>query len=592
MELRSNGNNWGLNFMRNISDQTTTLVMIYGCNQSVRMNFQTGNYSYTVMAIPKDYVNNFVFSKTLGFGLVNFVNLVNHIGFPCELLTQERAIDLGASDKWMESDTTYSDMTGKRVESLNMEDYDYVYIPANGSSKFPYYTFCLLRTLYYCNQYIADVINAAIKIGIEKITAKDFLELLRTNGIHGSNHVLPPPGSYQMVIHPQLEEILRDPTCIEMIGQMSFVIPKDFEKVDFDNFHRIPLSHSKLSATKRDEIIKGLHFTVAMGGDNYYFVPKVEGGNYQVIQKKAFMYAMSQVKQTGYTTQKVNAPFQIFSPIYEEIMKKPVMTAARVLSRHPSHKVFRKNKELTFPAPVLIRLGSTTVVPKDSYAVEINSIPAIKTSANKLLMKQAFDKAGVPTAEWYILRDGLFVKQGPNASGEGVMPEELPFPMVVKNIFGSRGEGNTKVDNIEELNAALRTVQNSSNYIFEKFYNYAKEYRIHVSEFGPFLVWRKVRRSDVPQEKRWYFNSETCNWLSPGNSSFDMPVNMDYAYKAAVAALKAVGLTIGGVDLRIQSKGASPKFIVVEINSACAQAEQTSEAYIQEFQKIVNENIG
>ena len=58
--------------------------------------------------------------------------------------------------------------------------------------------------------------------------------------------------------------------------------------------------------------------------------------------------------------------------------------------------------------------------------------------------------------------------------------------------------------------------------------------------------------------------------------------------KSTDTTLKAVGLDIGGCDVRIQSnKNDNPKFIVVEINSACSQGEITSQEYIKAFRDIV-----
>lgn len=586
MGLTYNNNNWGFNFMKKRSDKNLQKIMIFGCNQQVRMNFQTGTYEFTIMAIPRDYVNGYIFSKTPGFGLINFVSLINSFGFTCEYLSREQAEKLGV-DTRLNSSNSYNDIKGNSVRTIDLDDYEYVYIPALGNSKLPYYTFCALRILYYTNENTVTVLKSMIKQGIETVTAKDFLSLCLAYHISGSNHVVPPTGSVKNEINPCIDAILRDDTARSAISQATFVIPAELAKVNFDDFYKYPKPYRLVPTDVRRDIEKGLFYLMSESNESYYYIPKVAGKTYVAAGPKTLIVTSIKCKSgySGGTT--VNCC--IYRTPYEEVMKKPVMTMARVLSRHPSHNVFRKNPQLTFPAPVLIRLGSTTVVPAGKYAVEINSIPSIQTSANKFLMKRAFDAHNVPTADWYLLQDGLFVLQ--NGNNSGILPEELPFPIIMKNIFGSRGEGNTKVDNVEQLNAAIKKAVNLKNYIFEKFYNYAKEYRIHVSESGPFLVWRKLRRAEVPQEKRWFFNSETCNWISPANKSFDMPVNMDYVYKTAVQALRAVGLTIGGVDLRIQSKGASPKFIVVEINSACAQAEQTSEAYIREFQNIVNANL-
>ena len=50
----------------------------------------------------------------------------------------------------------------------------------------------------------------------------------------------------------------------------------------------------------------------------------------------------------------------------------------------------------------------------------------------------------------------------------------IQFPIIAKNIMGSRGTGNYKIDTVEELTRWSRN-RTITNYIFEKFKNFAKE---------------------------------------------------------------------------------------------------------------------
>ena len=133
-----------------------------------------------------------------------------------------------------------------------------------------------------------------------------------------------------------------------------------------------------------------------------------------------------------------------------------------------------------------------------------------------------------------------------------------------------------------------------SKYIFEKYYNYNREYRLHVSENGCFYTCRKMLKTEAPQEARWYRNDEHCVWILEDNESFDKPVNWDKVVEESVKSLKAVGLDFGAVDLRIQSSKKAngevrdePKFIVVEINSAPSFGDKTTEKYIEELPKLL-----
>lgn len=251
-----------------------------------------------------------------------------------------------------------------------------------------------------------------------------------------------------------------------------------------------------------------------------------------------------------------------------------------IRSRHPSHDVFRRRFKSR--KNVLIRLGSTRIY-KKKYDLEINSIEAIENSSNKHRMKTLFTKNGVITATWvdnphYIIDN-----------------DQFDFPIIAKNIYGSRGTGNYKIDSKEEFIEWVKSRgERISNYIFERFMNYNKEYRVHVSKNGVFLIWRKLRRLDTPSNQKWFFNNQNCNWVGETNPMFDAPNNIEEIKEECIKALNAVGLDIGACDVRVgnnqDSKGRSrkPPFVIIEINSAPSMAERTAEAYINEFNKLIN----
>ena len=293
------------------------------------------------------------------------------------------------------------------------------------------------------------------------------------------------------------------------------------------------------------------------------------------------------------------------------------MFRPRILTRHPSHSPLRRaNKAIELlPVRSVVRLGSTTEV-TDSISnggsrVEINTINAIKNSSSKLRMKRAFQDGefNVKTADWFKLdrnaEGGLLVTEGKFGS-ENMYFNETPVgirdiewdadkPIVSKSIFGSRGRGNIKHDNLEALMTWLNSGNRDlSNYIFERFYNYAREYRLHVSLNGCFYTCRKMLKRDTPEENKWFRNDENCVWILPENELFDRPSNWDSIVEQSMAALNATGLDVGAIDLRIQSATNSegevreePDFIIVEINSAPSFGEVTLTKYIEELPKLI-----
>ena len=245
---------------------------------------------------------------------------------------------------------------------------------------------------------------------------------------------------------------------------------------------------------------------------------------------------------------------------------KPKFTKFRpqIKSRHPSHSILRTNLPLT-PFKSVIRLGSTTeiydTVAHGGKRIEINTVDAIKISSNKKLMKQAFIQADVCTANMWT--DGA-LNDWANEN----------FPIVAKHIYGSRGEGNTLLHNMEQLNKWINN-KNLSNYIFEKFYNYALEYRLHVTEDGCFYTCRKALKSDTAEEESWYRNDSNCVWLLESNPQFNKPNSWNDIVEDCVKALKHIKADILSFDVRVQSatKGnGKPReyqeYILLECNSA------------------------
>src|SRR5690606_5673955 len=116
--------------------------------------------------------------------------------------------------------------------------------------------------------------------------------------------------------------------------------------------------------------------------------------------------------------------------------------------------------------------------------VELNTVEAIKTSSNKLLMKQAFDRAGASTAPW---SEANLVQQVNEESLTFSNGTTINFPIVAKAKYGSKGKGNTLIRTQEEYNS-WRQGKTMSNYIIEKFMNYGLEFRLHISADGCFYA--------------------------------------------------------------------------------------------------------
>ena len=275
--------------------------------------------------------------------------------------------------------------------------------------------------------------------------------------------------------------------------------------------------------------------------------------------------------------------------------KKYTLFRPMILSRHPSHGVLRlKHKKIAaLPYRSVIRFGSSTEV-EDSVAkggnrIEINTVNAIKISANKLLMKQKFVEAGVKTAEWL-----------PGSTGKAVVLETIGFPMVIKAHHGSKGRGNTLIKNEDDWNDWWTKNNSSSNYIFEKFMNFGHEFRLHVTEDGCFYTCRKALKQDVPEDQKWRRHDDICVWFLETNENFQKPNSWNDIVSDCVKALKAVGADLLSFDVRVQTPRDKDgnlrpyqEYILLECNSASSMDNGTGEVsvcaqkYIDEIPKII-----
>ena len=274
----------------------------------------------------------------------------------------------------------------------------------------------------------------------------------------------------------------------------------------------------------------------------------------------------------------------------KKLINKKIFTRFRpqIRSRHPSHEILRSELP-SFPFKSVIRFGSdkelADTIVKGGNRIELNSTEAIRNSADKLLMKQCFTSVGISTTRWFTTNGETMIWE----AGQDTILNlpDLPWPIVAKHRFGSRGTGNTLIYNQEELTAWLRD-KTLSNYIFEKFYSYTREYRLHVTADGCFYTCRKLLKNDAPKENKWQRHDDNCIWAVESNESFDKPSNWNTIITDCVGALGAIGLDFGAFDVKVQSAKDSkgkirkePKYIIIEVNSAPSFGDITANKYLE-----------
>lgn len=447
------------------------------------------------------------------------------------------------------------------------------YIDNHPYSKSTYYLFCWIRHLYYYQAVVANYFHYLKEWNITEQRSK-----MRLLGFIAGQY-----GCHTVIITTQgnmlaeMDKVIKTLSSFENNNSLYslFLTLNDYDKqydrlychnsIWFESFEEmetfIQNKLKEIPPLKRTSLPSNISIN----------------GNYYVETTSELAQELPPIKQISMVKGKDIIHIHYKIPLVLKTKEIPVMKL-KVLSRHPSHDVFRNNDNLQFKVPVLFRLGSTTNVDETKYRVHINSVAAIQRSSNKLLMKQCFDGGRVPTTQW---------------TADIEQAKTFEFPIVAKHVSGSRGSGNYKLDTVEQLNNwAKRGNRTLDNYIFEKFVNTSKEYRIHVSINGVFLAWRKLRKNDTPENQKWFFNNINCNWIGQNNELFDTPKNWNEICKAAQAALQSVGLTVGAVDVRVQSnKKKNPEFYIIEINSAPSMSPITTERYITELNRIVETSL-
>ncbi len=276
---------------------------------------------------------------------------------------------------------------------------------------------------------------------------------------------------------------------------------------------------------------------------------------------------------------------------------KERLYSVRIRTKNFSAKPLRQ--EIFTPVRAIFRLGSTTmteqVFPKSFKTrkiVEINTVEAVKNSSSKFKMKACFNEYDIQQADayTYIEQTKKFKKMFTEGKDEILLLlKDLPYPMVAKKVYGFKAKGMLLIKTSKEMEVILKETK-LNGYFFEKFYNYAREYRLHVTKDGYFLAWRKLRKTDSTE--RWFFNDSNCNWVSEEHQLFNRPKIWDKIVTDSVKALKAVGLDIGAVDVRVNtSVKTDQQYIICEINSAPALGDVGLEHYRKTIKHLITEKI-
>lgn len=241
-------------------------------------------------------------------------------------------------------------------------------------------------------------------------------------------------------------------------------------------------------------------------------------------------------------------------------------------------------RELTFPVKVIYRMGSqtpTSAITKQTNVIEINTPKACELSGNKILMKQRFTRSNIPTAPWFVV--------SPNDVNHQKVQHFLDKwkTIIIKHKHSSKGNGIYLITSLEDYLNILPVLQYPiTSYIFERYYTYSKEYRIHVNKNGCFYATRKMLTYDA--EVRWHRHASNTVWVLEDNELFNKPNNWEDIVTSCVNALKSLELDVAAFDVKVQTKE-NPKYIILESNSAPALGVHAISIYKQMITNYIYE---
>jgi glutathione synthase/RimK-type ligase-like ATP-grasp enzyme len=213
----------------------------------------------------------------------------------------------------------------------------------------------------------------------------------------------------------------------------------------------------------------------------------------------------------------------------------------------------RKRTSRRAKCDILVRWGSTESFPSLSAKRELNSLEAVLRTSNKLEMIRTLSAAGITIPAFNTTVEDI--DQCKDSSGN----------CYIRNKQGVVRYGN-------DFNP-LTDLYYTKPVAFKR-----REYRVHVFLGKVIGIYEKIPKVEGAENRPKLFKSDTCRFVRSDPSISRVDQN---AQASCIAAVQALGLDFGGVDL-IRTKDA--QFCIVEVNSAPGLNSQMLIKYTQEVE--------
>lgn len=243
-------------------------------------------------------------------------------------------------------------------------------------------------------------------------------------------------------------------------------------------------------------------------------------------------------------------------------------------------RVFSPNKScaplrrIPFNRRVFLRFGSTTPFNSKFKYLELNSIEGVKVSANKILMKHSFDTARVKHSEWITSNNAKSIE-------EFFLKHKV---IICKHKHSSKGNGIYYIDNLAYLKELISKI-NLSQHIFERFYFYPHEYRVHVDrKHGAFYICKKFLEDGVDVE--WHRHANNAGFAIV-NKLDEKPECWNNVIDDCIKAMSVMHLDIACFDILCSNT----EWILLESNSAPSLANFGLNIYCNHLKKYYDTRV-
>lgn len=213
---------------------------------------------------------------------------------------------------------------------------------------------------------------------------------------------------------------------------------------------------------------------------------------------------------------------------------------------------------------VLINWGCSNIDRDIDFWKILNKPECVGAASNKLRSFGVFSETEVPTVPW---TTDINVADDWLEAGE--------FVVVRHKLSGHSGEGIEILDPNNDDHVLKQAP------LYTKYVKKTQEYRIHV--FGGEVIFRqrKARKKEVPDEQvNWQVRNLAGGFIF-ANQDLAVPASVE---QAAIAAVKALGLDFGAVDVGCNKE---QEAVVYEVNTACGLEGKNLEAYANAFRNYL-----